>query len=270
MARFSHQHITMILEEDKAPPEVIEAEANATPNRKLRIAAAAVGALVSFASGGSSGGILVGQVDASGPYSALVLFDNPVISLLIDAVIGGTCVWAIQQEQKTKEENIRRIWKEVRRRRAGGSASASNRSQRRAKKVEVAAPIPGTPVGFGGPRGGKNSKRKLSKAQRAPPQASAPAQSLQTSKMVDDSCGDGGLLEKAKDFFDEANTMGKAQALVLNAQLEEAGVLPSIGADQPSNTSESTLANEEKARAPREVKSARRKGKRKGKNKKVK
>ena len=111
----------------KPPPEVVEAEANATPNRKFRLVGCGVGFGVSLGSGILSFNVLTGNPDAQN-LRDLVLFDNPIISLLVDIIIGGTCAWAFQQEIKTRDENQRRIWEEVKRRRAGGAASAVLRS----------------------------------------------------------------------------------------------------------------------------------------------
>jgi hypothetical protein len=230
-SRQAGMHSTMMLEEDQPPPEVIEAEANATPNRKFRLAGTAIGVALSAGSGIASGATLAGQIDANDALSALVLFDNPTLSLAVDLIIGGTCAWAWQQEQRTKQQNTRRIWEEVKRRRAGGAVTGpgGNRSQRRAKKVAVQQPLPGSPVGFGGGGGGPTSGARKKPSPPASKSASVapppPAPAAAEVGAPPPEYGNG-LLGKAQDFLEEANAMGKAQALVLNAQLEESGVLP--------------------------------------------
>ena len=220
----------------KPPPEVVEAEANATPNRKFRLVGCGVGFGVSLGSGILSFNVLTGNPDAQN-LRDLVLFDNPIISLLVDIIIGGTCAWAFQQEIKTRDENQRRIWEEVKRRRAGGAASGANRSQRRAKKVVDTRKAQFT----GG--GGFNSPPPPPPAPPPPPPPAAPP-------MADAAEGGGeGLFEKAKSFFEEANEMGKASALVLNAQLEEKGVLSPIAQPVPKEEAEEVAVAEAPAPA---------------------
>ena len=107
----------LMLENDKAPPEVLEAEAKAMPNRKYRLVGAGTGFGLSLLSGVLSAAVLAGQEDAL-KLADLVLFDNAIASLAINVVIGSTCAWAFQQELATKEANIERIWQEVKRRRS--------------------------------------------------------------------------------------------------------------------------------------------------------
>ena len=85
-----------MIEDDPPPPEVVEAEENATPNRKWRLVGAGAGAGISLGSGCLSVAILLGQPDAM-YLRDLVLFDSPVISLLINTIVCSTCVWAWNQ-----------------------------------------------------------------------------------------------------------------------------------------------------------------------------
>ena len=82
-----------MLEDDPPPPEVVEAEANSTPNRKWRLVGAGAGAGISFGSGCLSLACLLGQPDAL-YLRDLVLFDSPPISLLINGVVCSTCVFS--------------------------------------------------------------------------------------------------------------------------------------------------------------------------------
>ena len=199
-----------------APPEVIEAEAKATPNRKFRLAGAGVGIGVSAISGVTAVASLAGSGN-----SDVLLFGNPILTLLADTLVGGSCAWALQQELKTRDENIARIWEEVQRRRRGGAKSGANRSQRRAKKPPAGARVAGSSAGFTGGGAMPSSPPKSS----SPPPATPPG------------AGGGdepsGLLAGVQQFFDEANEMGKAQAQVLNSKLEAAGVLEPLGASAP-------------------------------------
>lgn len=214
--------VHMMIEDKPAPPEVIEAEANATPNRKYRVGIAAAGFFIAAASAALSASVMAGQPDAL-KYRDLVLFDNPPLSLIVDVVIAGSTAWAIAQEEKTKKENIQRIWEEVQRRRSGVSPTAAggNRSQRRAKKVAVPASPGPFAGGFDPAASARAPPPPKPKPKPPPPPSAAPS-------------APNGVLGAARDFFDEANALGKAQAIALNTQLEDAGVLPSTtptGAD---------------------------------------
>ncbi|KOO53735.1 hypothetical protein Ctob_013246 [Chrysochromulina tobinii] len=191
--------VRLASDDDPAPPEVIQAEDNATPNRKYRLATAAVGVTVSAATAGAAIATLSGQYE----FGDVMLFGSPVVTLVVDVLVGGTSAWAWQQEQKTKRENIARIWEEVKRRRTGGATEGANRLQRRAKKVLV----PGGAM---------------------PGAAEEPA----TVTGADS----GGLFANARAFLEEANALGKAQAISLNAQLEDAGVLPPVAPRPPAPT----------------------------------
>ena len=208
---------------DDVPPEVIEAEANATPNRKFRLAGAGVGFGVSLVSAGLSVVALGGQ---SG-LDDLVLFGNPLISLFVDIVIGGSCAWAWQQEQQTKEQNIERIWAEVKRRRSGGAASGANRAQRRGASKQQQQVRQAGAGGFASappPPPQFLYKDTPPPPPPPPPEASAPP--------AEQAGGLGGLFDGitggVRDMFEEANAMGKASAYDLNSKLEDAGVLPPI------------------------------------------
>ena len=193
----------VFMQDNPPPPEVIEAEAKATPNRKYRLLGAGTGFAISLGSGVLSFAVLTGGAEAS----PIVLFDNPILSLLVDLVIGGSCAWAIQQELKTKAENTQRIWEEVQRRRAGGAASGANRSQRRAKKVVDTRP----PQFTGG--GGFATP---SPSPPPPPPLAAPTPAAADAASSD---GGGGWFESltsalpagAKDLLEEANALGKDQ-----------------------------------------------------------
>ena len=196
-----------LLAKQPAPPEVIEAEAKAMPNRPVRLGVATGAIGLSGLSGILSFAVLIKQPDAM-QFQDLVLFDNPVLSLVLDVVIGGACAWSIQQELETKEKNTQRIWEEVQRRRSGGAASGENRSQRRAKKM--AAPPPPMFTGGGG----------FAPSPPSPPLASSPAPTAPSASSAPaPASADGGFFAGAKNFFEEANEMGKAGAIQVRRAL---------------------------------------------------
>jgi len=196
----------------EVPPEIIEAEANATPNRKFREWTSGVGVAISALSAAltiaSLSGLLEGGED-------VYLFGSPKLTLLTDGIIGWTSVWAYQEEQRTKQENIARIWEQVQQRAADGKRKKANRSQRRAKKVEVSAALRGeVPII-------DSSIADSPTGPSPPPEPPSPATTPEPSSPPP---GLGGLLS----FFAEANAIGRSQAVWLNKQLEDAGVLPPI------------------------------------------
>ena len=211
------------LSEEPPPQEVIDAEDKATPNRKYRIATAAVGVGVSVV----SGGFAVATLSNQGDFGDVLLFGSPLLTLAADVIIGGTSAWAWQQEERTKSENIARIWAEVKRRRSGGAASGANRSQRRAKKVAVpGGAMPGA-GGFGQSPPAAAAARKSAAPQRTGGTDAKPAASGD---------GGGGLLTGMTSLLEEANAMGKANAVSLNAKLEDAGVLPPLAPKSSSGS----------------------------------
>jgi len=202
--------IVATLDQTPPPPEVIEAEARATPNRKYRLAGAALLGGLGAASGGLAIGALAGQPSALAIAPDVLLFGNPYLSLLTDSVVIGLSAWAWQQEQLTREQNVARIWEEVQRRRGqgGGAPSGVNRSQRRMKSKDAA----------------KSEKKKAGFERRPPPppQEAAPTESGGSA---------GGLMGQAKSFMAEANALGRANALQLNSELEARGILPKVVAE---------------------------------------
>ncbi|KAL1526204.1 hypothetical protein AB1Y20_014930 [Prymnesium parvum] len=208
--------IVATLDQTPPPPEVIEAEARATPNRKYRLAGAALLGGLGAASGGLAIGALAGQPSALAIAPDVLLFGNPYLSLLTDSVVIGLSAWAWQQEQLTREQNVARIWEEVQRRRGqgGGAPSGVNRSQRRMKSKDAA----------------KSEKKKAGFERRPPPppQEAAPTESGGSA---------GGLMGQAKSFMAEANALGRANALQLNSELEARGILPKVVAEDGASTS---------------------------------
>ena len=106
------QGVQMMMEDSKPPPEVIEAEAKAMPNRPVRLGVAAGAIGLSLLTGAISVGNIANVPEAMN-LRDLVIFDNPFLTLGIDVVIGGISAWSIQQELETKEKNIQRIWEEA-------------------------------------------------------------------------------------------------------------------------------------------------------------
>ena len=125
------------------PPEVIEAEANATPNRKFRLAGAAALGLLSAASALASVTELTGG--GGDVTEALLLpFGGAPLTLFVDVVLLGSCAWLVQQELATRDANIQRIWEEVQRRR-GPKPAPKEKRRKKAKAPKPAAMPPPPP-----------------------------------------------------------------------------------------------------------------------------
>ena len=205
---------TMALE--GVPPEltkqVVEAEARAASGRTPRVAGTAVLGLLAAASAAVAAGSLAGNEQAAALAEDVLPFGSAPLSLLLDAGVGWACLWVYAQEMQTRDENLDRIWTELQQRRA--AAAGANRAERRAKKVARERVFTGG-GGFA--------------ASPPPPPPPAPASSLSPPSAGAASEQDGsGLLASVKDFWSEANELGRAGALNLNAQLEEQGVLPAL------------------------------------------
>lgn len=103
----------------------------------------------------------------------------------------------------------------------------ANRAQRRAKKVAVPAAPPGA-AGFGALASEKRDGRTASPAPPTTPPSPPPAATPPTPAGTPNQ--DSGIFGGVKSFFDEANAIGKAQAITLNSKLEDAGVLSPVAA----------------------------------------
>lgn len=140
------------------------------------------------------------------------------------ALIGGaTSGMMVEAEVDSQRENAEKIWEELEKRRM----SKEQRSNKKKKKGKRGvAPPP-------------SSKKKLSATKKkrmaalsevvmedpAPagePEAESEAPSTETEKKED------GLMGKIKDFYKQADSMAASQALLLNKELEDKGVLDKI------------------------------------------
>jgi len=189
---------------DGVPAEVLEAERKATPGRRPRLAGTVALGVLSAASAGLCVATLTGQPWAAEIAENVLPFGNAPVSLAVNVVLSGTCVWVYQQELETREQNIQRIWEEVQRRKAQGGVSG------KAKKRNK------TPAQLRQPQGfvpARSPPPPPSPPPPAPPPAVAP-----------------GFFERlgSSQFMEEANAMARVQAMSLNDALEEKGVLSPV------------------------------------------
>eukprot|EP00965_Chrysotila_dentata_P101763 3359727-Pleurochrysis_carterae.AAC.8 len=226
---------------EEPPLAVIEAERQATPMRKYRFIGIGVLGALCAASGLLCAFAISGQPDALDLAEDLLPFGNPYISLVGDVAIGGTCVWAFQQELQTREQNVQRIWEEVQRRKQGGGVPAKgggNRSNRRATGVAKSA-----------------KSAKIQMQPRAKPASPAPASESSSpppppAPAAAPPAEGSGLFKQAQSFLDEANNLARAQAIQLNDDLEKRGMLPQIEKQPQSESAESSSSPQTEASAP--------------------
>ncbi len=228
--------------QQEPPPAVVDAEKNATPMRKYRLAG--IGALATL-SAGSAALCLATLADADGARELadnILPFGNEYLSLVGTSAILAGCAWAWGEEEKTRQANIQRIFEEVQRRKANG---------------DLTRPVPAD-------KGAKKKKKKSRLQNKTPAQARAlqrasAAQSEAAPAKGKSAQADEGLRAAAPspsaagglvgDFFAEANALARAQALSLNDALEERGVLPKLDQDAGQPEQEASDVDEERERS---------------------
>ena len=205
------------------PPQVVEAEKNATPNRKLRLAATAALATAATASAAISTAHLAHFQPADSIQASILPVDNEILSLTAAIVILASCNYVWVQEQKNREENVQRIWEEVKKRKMKQAKSEkSNVRSKRPNKTQAQA------------RRERSSKSRAENRARAEDRAQAEAVEWRDvpSPTVEKSTVSPAL----SDFFAEANALARAQAMQLNSALEDQGVLPRISEEGPAGS----------------------------------
>jgi hypothetical protein len=117
----------------------------------------------------------------------------------------------------SRRKNAERIWEELERRRNAGSSGSSNRKTQTtvvaSKKMKTS---------------GKQKKRlgALSEVVLEEQPAETEAKAEATQHMAD--AEEGGIMGKLKGWYDKADSMAASQALLLNKELEDRGVVEKI------------------------------------------
>jgi len=209
------------------PKEIRDAEEKtpAAAGRGLRFAAfAALGGLA-VATGVVylAAAVGIGAVDELA--EALVPFDNLYLGIALDGGVIATCVWLWRQELNTREENVQRIWAEVQRRRNSPKGSKAGRKEegftKKRKASRGSAKRDAPPArGAGAGAAGFGSSAVPAPAPPELPAAPPPAAEIGPPP--------GGFQKMWGELYDQADSMGRAQAVSLNSALEERGVLPTI------------------------------------------
>lgn len=134
---------------------------------------------------------------------------------LIAAGFGGTMV---ELEQRTKNENAEKIWQELQRRREKGPQKKQKDKKLKKKK--------------------QKNKKRLSALSEVILEEETTTTTVATPQVTEDKDSsnvaateekkEGGLMDKMKDFYDQADKMAASQALLLNKELEDKGVIDKI------------------------------------------
>lgn len=169
------------------PDEVWEAEAKSAPGRNIRLG-------IYAAVGGGSGLLAVGRINFLAAQEVRTLFDAIWPALDIGAV--GLAAYLAWEDLKNRDENVARIWSEVKKRQALAPAKAKGKGKGM-----------GASKGFGG-------KAVVVPAVVAD---SAPAEK-----------GKGGIFSGVKNLVAEANAEARIQALQMNSTLEEKGLISKL------------------------------------------
>jgi len=160
---------------------------------------------------------MFGWIASNNPLNEFLFLNK--IGGAIALVSAGVCGVLAEVELRARRDNVEKIWKEVQRRkeeREKGGGKAAKKKARRSKKA-------------------KKQKKRLAalsevvaeKPAKEPVELAAPKKADDTSKDTPEK-EDGGILGKVKDFYKKADDMAAAQALLLNKELEDRGVVEKV------------------------------------------
>lgn len=158
---------------------------------------------------------------------------NVVIQFLLATKIGGALAvvsgagsaMMVEAEIDSQRANAEQIWEELERRRGEQKGSSSLSST---KKKKSSAPTSSSPSGKSRPSGTQKKRlAALTEVIMDDPQTVVPPAVTDEEKSVS-APKDDGLLGKLKGWYDQADSMAAAQALLLNKELEDKGVLEKI------------------------------------------
>jgi len=244
---------------DEVKDQIYAAEANTPAARDRGSRVALYVAFTILGIGLSSVNVFLSNIraDAGGSYDDLSSIadlgfgwvgGNPLMSFFLLNKIGGAIallmagaggtMWDL--ENRTKNETAEKIWKELERRKNSESGPA-----RRVKKKVKSKKL-------------KNQKKKqrldafaelIVEDEPAPSPASEPAPKEDEVEKKDG--GEGGLMGKMKNFYDQADQMAASQALLLNKELEDRGVVEKI----TDETGLKVIGKEAAAKAKKDKKS---------------
>lgn len=155
---------------------------------------------------------------------------NPLFAFLFLTKIGGGIALVVagltgtllELEQRTKNETAEKIYKELQRRKA--TSSSATKKTKKKKTLET----------------GSNNKKKVKNQKRLGALAEVIADDIDNSSSLEEPLNtgeeqdkipdekDGGFMGKMKDFYKRADSMAASQALLLNKELEDKGIVENI------------------------------------------
>jgi len=188
--------ISTVMEEDveegeeEIPPEIWEAEEKAEPMRNARLIAYTL-------VGAAAGLVAVGRIETIKDLQAAGTTSiGDVLPIVLDVGIIPIAAYFAYEDMKNRYENVERIWKEVKAKKASTGRTKSSAGNRTGK-------------GFG-----SSSAASVTSARASP------------KPVVEKK--DSGPLAGLKSMFEEANEEAKIQAYQVNNMLEDKGVLKKL------------------------------------------
>ena len=225
--------------------EIMKAEGStpAAQDRQGRIVVYALMCAITFSLGALNAFVGISSQGSTSSSTSPILenlteWNNPILNFfllnkiggalsLISTGIGGTM---IELEHRTKVENAEKIWNELQRRRSGGGEIQRSLDETLSKQKS-----------FSNPSSSNNKKKKQNKRLAAfsellveTKQTESPSTSIVDQMDSDpintstETAAKTGLLGKMKDFYTQADQLAASQALLLNKELEDRGILEKI------------------------------------------
>jgi hypothetical protein len=162
---------------------------------------------------------------------------NPLLTSkwggFLDILVAGLFGTLVELEYRTRDENVERIWQEMKRREAQGEEQANKRirrmpvstskggtskkkSKKQQKRLAALAEVVGT------------DDKQIAEVNEELMATATPQQEADPPSSSKEEEEGGGLFGAAKRFYKQADEMAAAQALLLNKKLEEEGVVEKI------------------------------------------
>lgn len=165
--------------------------------------------------------------DALRNFGILWVQENPITNFFLlnglggalALIVAGVCGTTAELEQRSRNDNAERIWKELNRRKE----ETSKQSSKQRKKLNKQ-----------GKKKGLKQKKRLAalseviveeKNEPEPEPVPVPEEVVEEEKKVKK---EDGIFGKMKDLYKQADSMAASQALLLNKELEDRGVIDKI------------------------------------------
>ncbi|CAM9919750.1 unnamed protein product [Discosporangium mesarthrocarpum] len=197
--------------------EVVQREIEGAPFRKFRLILLGVFAFSSLGLGILS---LAGMAGVEQAKELSEAAPNP----LLDLGVLATTYYLWVEEVKTKRSALKLVEKQIQR-----ESQVPNRQARRQRKLGKEAKKPAktaSPINPAGATGVAGREKSRASGTGTGARAGATKEGPRENPGVEPK--EGGILDGVRQMLDDANQLGYAQAMVLNQNLEERGILPPI------------------------------------------